>query len=534
MKRRNLFCFLASCLVGVLGFAQSKEAPPKSETVPLYRVTVLQRTVKAVNYEYRSLPTEIGFRGTVLLPQGKGRAWVESKPGRTEIDATVEKLGPSQRYGREYLTYVLWAITPEGRPHNLGELILSDSGKGHLHVTTDLQAFALIVTAEPYSAVRMPSDVVVMENEIRPDTVGKIENVDVNYELLPRGEYTWQVSEQLDKELAAAPKVSGGEYDALLELYEAQNAVGIARQAGAEQFAPTSFAKAQQSLSEAQAWNRRKSGDRRVVEYAREAAQAAEDARSIASQRQQEAKVSAAQAVVAAAEAKADSEITAAQEQQRQAEAAAQQARYDADSARQRAEAERQAREKLEAHIRVSDRAPNAQPEGAVAAARTQAGPSGVEEGVLPGAKQRESRMHLFEELNGGYQVMDSPRGLVVVVPGSVFTGPTFSSSPQLARVAVVLTHHPELQVVCEGYMSEDNSEAASRQRAEAVMNALLQGGVPARLIAVKGYGNSRPAGPNATPEERDKNSRVEIVISGDSIGTVPFWDRTYSLQPRR
>ena len=171
-------------ITGIVAFAiaitgsvwcQTQDGP--GQNVPLYRVTVIERTVKAVNYQYRSGPTQIDFRGTVLLPEAKGDATVESKAGRTEIDARFERVLAPARYGREYLTYVLWAITPEGHAKNLGEVLAGSSDKAKLHVTTDLQAFGLIVTAEPYAAVRQPSDVVVMENQIRPDTVGKIEPI---------------------------------------------------------------------------------------------------------------------------------------------------------------------------------------------------------------------------------------------------------------------------------------------------------------------------------------------------------------------
>ena len=504
---------------------RAQAPPPPGETVPLYRVTVVQRTVKAVNYEYRSEPTEIDFRGTVLLPEAKGNAWVQSKRGRTEIDANLERMGPSQRYGREYLTYVLWAITPEGRPHNLGEFILSGSGKGHLRVTTDLQAFAMIVTAEPYSAVRTPSDVVVLENEVRPDTAGKIEAVNAKYDLLPRGQYTWQVSENLNRELANAPRVSSSEYDALLELYQAENAIGIARQTGAEQYAPNTFAKAQQLFNSAQTWNSRKPGDRHVVEYAREATQTAEDARVIARQRGQEEKLSAANAAAAAAEAKAQAEVSTAIADKQRAEAAAQQVRYDAESAQQRAEAERQARLHAEADAAAAREE----------AAKTQAGvrlsppPPATPPQPANSAETRALRIRLYEALNTGLEVRDTPRGLVVTVPASDFTGESLQSPDSVARLALVLIRYPGLHVSCEGYMSEDNSEAISRARAEAVRNALVANGMLPRWLTVTGYGNTRPVGPNA-----GSNSRVEIVISGDPIGTLPFWDRTYPLNTSR
>src|SRR5579863_6326906 len=293
-----------------------------SGSVPIYRVTVIQRSVDAINYQYRSGPTQIDFTGTVLLPKSKGEATVESKRGRTEIDAKLEHLEAPSRFGREYLTYVLWAITPEGRPHNLGELVADSGDKSKVHVSTDLQAFGLLVTAEPYSAVRQPSDVVVLENKIRPDTIGKIEPIEVKYELMPRGQYTWQEPVNLQSAVANAPKVSMDRYEALLELYQAQNAIGIARVARADQYAPNTFAKAEQLLTEAQRLDQFKGNSRLVVQSAREAAQTAEDARAIAERREQDDKV---------ARAQADASI--AQQARAQADVQVAQARSEADAA---------------------------------------------------------------------------------------------------------------------------------------------------------------------------------------------------------
>jgi len=523
--------FAGALILGTaLGPVWAQQASVREDGTPLYRVTVVQRAVKAVNYQYRTEPTEIDFRGTVLLSEAKGNAWVESKQGRTEIDANMERMAPSQRYGREYLTYVLWAISPEGRPHNLGELILSGSGKSHLRVTTDLQAFAMIVTAEPYSAVRTPSDVVVMENEIRPDTAGKIETVNAKYELLPRGQYTWQIPDKLNKELANAPRVSSSEYDALLELYQAENAIGIARQAGAEQYAPNTFAKAEQLLSSAETWHKRKGEQRRVVEYAREATQTAEDSRVIAQQRQQQEKLSAADAAVAAAEAKAQDQIATAVADKQKAEAEAQQARYDAESAQQRAEAERQARLRAEADATAArELAARNQASAVVTSPR----PAPPPVPATNTAETRAMRIRVFEALNTGLEVRDTPRGLVVTLPGTYFSGEALNSTDQAARIAAVLSHFQGLRVSCEGHTGEDNSEDLSRQRAYAVRVALITNGLPATAVTATGFGNTRPLGANTTVEGRAANSRVEIVISGDSIGTLPFWDRTYPLNGR-
>jgi flagellar motor protein MotB len=541
MKIRVLPCALGVCLASAMSPAQpsgnapsSANAQPASKegSPPLYQVTVVQRTVKAVNYQYRAEPTEIDFHGTVLLPDAKGHAWIQSKQGRTEVDASLERMQTSQRFGREYLTYVLWAISPEGRPHNLGEVVLGGSDKGRLRVTTELQAFALIVTAEPYAAVRTPSDAVVLENEIRPDTVGRIETVDAKYELLPRGQYTLSLSDDWKAQLANAPKVSAGEYDAILELYQAQTAVGLAGAAGAQQYAQDTYAKAQQLLATAQEWRNKKGESRRVVEYAREAAQTAEDARVIAQQRQQQEQLQAATARAQEAEAQARAEIASAQvaKQQaelvmQQAEQAAQQARADAESAQQAAEAERQARAEADAEAAKQQEA--AQTQARLNAARSQNPP--------PSSAQATAlRIKIFEELNSGMAVRDTPRGLVVTIPDSDFNGQSLRSRDQVARIAALVARYPGLQISCEGHMGAEHSQAASRQRAEAVRNALVASGAPAARISVTGYGNTRPLGPETTAEGRAQNSRVEIVISGDPIGTTPYWDRTYSLSGRR
>jgi len=251
--RNAVIGIAAGVLIGTNAFCQPAPAvaPEAPRTVPLYKVTVIEHNLQAVNYEYRSLPTEIDFRGTVLLPNAKGRAIVESKRGRTEIDAKLEKLTPPTQFGRQYLTYVLWAISPEGAPHNLGEVVPNGSDVAHVHVTTDLQAFGMLVTAEPYSAVRQPSDVVVMENQVRPDTVGRIKPIAAKAELLSRGQFTFDKQAAVTSVAEQMPKVSMDEYEQLLEIYQAENALGIARAANADQLAPETFNKAQAAYNEA-------------------------------------------------------------------------------------------------------------------------------------------------------------------------------------------------------------------------------------------------------------------------------------------
>src|SRR3954470_10388265 len=273
MKRTTLIgAFLLGC--GALSAQQ-----PQSEnalrmaagTNPIYRVTVTGRTAKAINYRHRSGATKIDFRGTELLPGSRGEAKVESKQGYIEIEVEFDAMQPASKNGAEYLTYVLWAVTPEGRTANLGEVLLNGK-KSKLNVTTELQVFGLVVTAEPYYAVTQPSDVIVMENVVRADTEGKIEEIDAKYELLQRGQY----------QRLANPLALKMDQNMPLELYEARNAVQIARAVGADRFAVETFQKAQQSLAQAETYQTRKAGRKPVTMMAREAVQTAEDSRAIA------------------------------------------------------------------------------------------------------------------------------------------------------------------------------------------------------------------------------------------------------------
>ena len=265
--------------------AASAWAQAPSDTVPLYRITVVQRALKAVNYQRRSGPTHIDFKGTVLLPKAQGEAKVEVKNGYTEITATFKHVEAPTQYGTEYLTYLLWAITPDGRSINLGELIPNGSNTGKMRVTCPNSTFGLLVTAEPYFSVPYPSDVVVMENIIRADTVGRVEDIQANADLLPRGQYTLNIKAQ-DLASAGMKAATAGlsmpEYEAVLELYQARNAVQIAKADGAQRSAPDIFQKAEQYLSQAESQYSSKADPNTITNTARQAVQAASDARAIA------------------------------------------------------------------------------------------------------------------------------------------------------------------------------------------------------------------------------------------------------------
>jgi hypothetical protein len=268
-------------------------ASERRESESLYRVTVVSRTTQAINYGHRTVPTVIDFKGTVLLPDAKGRATVKSERGSVQIDSKFENVPAPTRFGREYLTYVVWAITPEGRAENLGELVLNPSDKGRLKLSTELQAFALIVTAEPHFAVTRPSPVVVMENVIRPDTAGRVVPVTASYELLPPKNYTYDLSAATS--VPETRMVSMEEYEAVLALYQAQNAIQIAKANNADAYAAGALRKAEDLYRRAHQAYTTNPKSKLVVTLAREATQSAGDANLITTRRQEQASAAEAQ-----------------------------------------------------------------------------------------------------------------------------------------------------------------------------------------------------------------------------------------------
>jgi len=517
---------LAALLVALGGpaWCQPTRVLPQQDPQPIYRVTVVSRSLPAVNYEHRGGPTMIDFQGTVLLPKAKGTATVESKRGRIVIDAKFEHLEPPTRYGREYLTYVLWAITPEGRPKNLGELLVGSSDKAKTIVTTDLQALGLMVTAEPYYAVTTPSDVVVMENVIRPDTVGKIEPVMAKYELLPRGQYTLTMNPgQLRTMESEQEKLPYDRYEAVLELYQAQNAIQIARSVGADQYAADTIGKADQLLADAQNMQLRKQDTHMIVSRAREAAQMAEDARTIAIKRGNEERVSEEreqQLEESRARERAERQAQQAQAQAFAAREAADAARAEAPAAQERASA---------AQIQAQPAPPppiEAQPVPVVA--------------PQPTGAQRQARAELLERLNGVLTARDTPRGLVVTLPDASFeAGATLrrNASERLALIASMLSTRRDLTVSVEGFTDDRGSDIEQRElsehRAREVRATLVGNGFTPVSVQAAGFGGTRPLVSNASAGGREQNRRVEIVISGPSIGGMALWDRTYSLSSR-
>jgi outer membrane protein OmpA-like peptidoglycan-associated protein len=507
--------------------AHPAQAPPSSEDaapqqmnqntgqndIPVFRVNVYARTTKAVNYRNHGGSTDVDFRGTELMPQVGGRAKVESKGGRLAIDAEFTHLGVASSFGGQFLTYVLWAITPEGRAVNLGEIVPSDNGKDKIDVTTDLQAFGMILTAEPYYSVTHPSNKVVAENIIKQGTKGFEEPIDTKFDTLEGAQYTIDIpADQLPSSQASA-KVP-------LDLLEARNAVTIAKAAGAQQYAPDSLTKAEDMLQRAEDYYQRKQGRTPIGTAARGATQMAEDARVLTLRRKEQAKLDEERRAREAAQAKAEADAAAAQQQAAQAQAQAD------EDARRRAAAE-QAQAAAQAQQAAALAAQ--QQAQAQAAAAQQAAAQADQQRQEAIRQKEEMRARLLAQLNQVLQTRDSARGLIVSMPDVLFDFNKYTLKPEarerLAKISGIVLAYPDLKLQVEGYTdsigSDEYNQTLSDKRAESVRDYLVTSGVSMNNVVAVGKGKADPIADNSTAEGRKLNRRVEMIVSGDVIGTL-------------
>ena len=455
--------------------------------VYIYHVNVVQRTLDAVNYLHRSGPTTVAFEGTPLLPNARGEAKVASERGTITIDAHFKGLPPANGFGNEYLTYVLWAISADGRPANLGEVLPSNENNS-IHVTTSFQSFGMIVTAEPYFAVSLPSDVVVLQNVIREKngkheaTTGEFEKVNLHYALLPRGLYAAPTE---GAHSAAAPITR--DQHSPLELYEAHNAYAYAASIGAEKYAPDIMHEANQDLLNADAIDADPHGDRKFeITLARQAVQRAEDARLVtlrqqAAERQRNADL-------AKDEAQQQAQLATEQARNAKAQSDAGRARAEADAATERARAAEATKKLQEANA---------------------------------------ARAKLRAQLNSVLATRETPRGLVVTMSDVLFDPGKYTLKPNtkiaLAKIAGILQTSPGLKLQIEGYTdsvgSDELNQKLSEARARAVEDFLVSQGLSMDNITAAGYGKQNPVADNSTPQGRAQNRRVQLVVSGEPLG---------------
>lgn len=520
MKTKMLLT--AVIALSMAAFAQNTHetisVEPMSRT-PLFRVNVTSRSVRAVNYKHRSGSTKVDFAGTDLMPGSNGEAKVESERGSIKIHAEFGNLDRPTSFGNEYLTYILWAISPEGRAVNLGEVLVGGNERSKLDVTTDLQAFALIVTAEPYYAVREPSNVVVLENVVRVDTKGTEEAVNAKYELMERGSYI-PTGYKFD------PVVMNAKLP--LEFFEARNALRIAQSEGAETYASESYQHAVRLMNRVDEYATRKHIDKKpMIAVAREAVQTAEDARAIAVKKMDEQRANDERQAAADAQsntqAQADNAIRMRDQAQSDA-SAAQAAKAQADSDRAKAMNDAAEAQSAAAQAKVDMQASQAASATALSAAQEDARLAAQQ----ADAEKAAMRTKLSAQLNSILQTRDSARGLIVSMSDVLFDTGKYSLKPgareKLAKVAGILLAYPGLNIEVGGYTdnvgSDGMNQTLSENRAGSVRDYLVKQGVANNSVSAKGFGNSQPVAANNNSAGRQQNRRVELVVSGEAIGT--------------
>ena len=506
--------FAMQVITTVLGVALLS-APAMAQSQPGPASGTLNKSIQAVGYQVGGGGTTIDLNGTGLA-SGSGEAKVEAKKGITNIEVKVTGLASPNKLGTEILTYVVWVVSPDGRASNVGELITNERGEGNLKATTQLQTFSLFVTAEPYFAVRQPSELVVLENQVRKGTKGKLFTVN-DFKLMKRTQY-----EKMGNPLALSLDLK----NVPLEMYEARNAVDIARSRGADKYAQEIFVKADSSLKMAENALARKANKKEVISTARQTIQFSEDARALAAQRQEEERI-ANEKAAAAAKAKADAEAKAAEEAAEAKRRADQEAQRQAELA-----AAREAQLKAEAAAKAAQ----AKAEADAAAARAQAEADilkAKEEAAKADAERahkaaEELRAQLLEQFNRILETRDSPRGLVVTMGEVLFETGKYNVKPdareKLARLSGIVLAHPGLVLTVEGHTdntgSDELNQKLSEQRAGTVRDYLLTQGLAGDSVSAQGFGKTTPAFDNSTADGRRKNRRVEIIVSGEVIGT--------------
>jgi outer membrane protein OmpA-like peptidoglycan-associated protein len=537
-------CLALTGLFGILAAPALGQAPPSAAGA----TGNVSRTTKAVNYRRAGGPARIDFQGTELMQQASGEAKVQNKGNRTEIEARFAGLDEATKFGLEYLTYVLWAVSPQGRAVNLGEVVLKN-GSGEVKAISEMQTFGMIVTAEPYFAVTQPGNTVVLENVFGPATLGKVENIDASYELLGRGIYS---SSNTKIENA----IFGIDRKTPLELFEARNSLRIAHIALADRYAAPTLAKAELQLRNAEEVYARKSDKKSVIAAAREARvmavkkKAEEDA---------QAKIAADKKAAEEREAKARADAAAEVQRRQEAEQARQQAeaakaealrmqqeaqRAAAEAARQKAEAEKASAAAFAQQQSAEAAAAQAARDRAAAQAQQRAAEAETER-ARQAAAQAESekaqlRAQLLSQLNSILQTRDSARGLIVNMSDVLFDTGSYTLKPgareKLAKISGIVLAHPGLTLQIEGHTDsvggDDFNQQLSERRADSVRDFLAEQGVPASSITAHGFGKMQPVASNDTPEGRQRNRRVELVVNGDAIGNTASASAAASSQP--
>ena len=481
-----------------------------AQTVDATRVTsqaqvvVAKRTTLAVKYEEND-GTSVNLIGTNINPRAMGKAEVKRTQGRTRVRLMMQRLGHPQRLGAHATTFILWAVAPEGQADNLAELPVKD--RFAIEVTTAFQTFGLIITAEPHSAVKRPSPAIVAENSLRQGTEGQIE--------ASRIEDGGDAGTFYIVSSPSAPPIAADFRTPLLVL-GARRAVAIARNAGAQHYADADYRQAELKLAALeQTWPRKRNDVEEYSGLARDVMRLGEHARMLAVER--------------AAQARLDAERRAASDTIAIAQSEAGRERRDADRAREQAAAYREELRRAEREVAAArERVAQAQTEADRAKANEELALVQAEQSRLDAERatreRKEAEQWLLIALSEILETRSEARGLIVNLSDVLFDLDKATLKPgareKLSKLAGILLAYPgsyrmEIEGHTDSLGSEDYNLWLSRERAETVRDYLLQSGIRAeRIVSTQGLGEVRAVATNDTPEGRQANRRVEIVIA--------------------
>jgi outer membrane protein OmpA-like peptidoglycan-associated protein len=494
----------------------------------------------------------VSLGGTLRLPGGRGQAEVRRRPGVTEIDVTLQDMKPATLFGGDFVTYVLWTVSPEGLAINTGEFVL-DGSRGRLRVSSPLDMFGLFVTAEPHYLVTTPSRFVVLDNTGVRVSRGQATTRPVRYGGFD-GVYVFE-RESLLREQAARGRMR-------TELPQARVAVALAERAGGTRFAPGELRRAADALAKAESAAGRGADEEEVAILAHEAVRLAVAAQQAATAAGRQAALDEERRVaqveidaLTAARTAADAAAARLEELRAQANAEAQEARAaavrfaqlstesrtqaerdrlaaeEARQARQQALSAQAAAEAAAQQARIEQASARAQAEESRRAAAQLAELRALAERDAAQSRQEaeDARARMQYALGLVAETSASARGVIVSLPDILFDTGQATLRPQarevLSRIAGVLLVAPDYELTIEGHTdsvgTDDYNQDLSERRSGSVRAYLGEARVSPELMRAVGFGKARPIASNDTAEGRQANRRVEIVIGTTQQGAT-------------
>jgi outer membrane protein OmpA-like peptidoglycan-associated protein len=482
-----------------------------------------RRTTIAITYPLDQT-IDVPFHGTTRLPRLKGSAKVRRQSRRgTRVELHLDNLPRAYELGGVYTTYVLWAISPDGHVDNLGEIKRSGSGliDSKIDVTTSLQTFALVVTAEPHFLVHSPSRMVVMEN-MAPVTIrdAQVETSKI--------QYIGNTSDYFRD--ASVPQIAESDFrDIPVVLLGARQAINLARYAGAERDAPNELRTAEADLQQAESALRMRQAEREIDILARQAISSGAKAEDMAlvrrASRERREEIERRDLAVRKAEDNADTanqEITRLKAELETERHGRELAERDAVNATEKL---RDARTEI-ARLREEIQTVRADSEDAKVRLARIEGEKQAEDARRVNEKravdQRAAAETLKQTLARFGAVRDGNRGMTLVLAESIWASPrsanlVAAAAAKLDQIGALLANNPNYQISIESFTDNRGDEAALQQltqdRARVLSERLAAAGVDVTRIQASGLGGANPVAPNTTVASRAKNRRTEITL---------------------